>query len=310
MKKIKQLILSLSIIFYGVNLQAQNTYYGTGAGYVGVMNTAFGYYSGDVLQGYGNSTFGHYTGKSISYGSLNTFAGYFAGRYTVNATSNSFMGSYAGYNNTEGDYNLFFGIRSGNENTTGSNNLAIGSYSGYSNSTGSANVFFGHYAGYYETGSNKLYIENSNDSIPLIYGEFDNDLLSIGGRLGIGTRNVPDSIRLAVDGTIIAKEVIITIDDFPDYVFEKSYKLRSLSELESFIGLNGHLPDVPSAEQVEKEGVKMGEMDALLLKKIEELTLYVIEIGKENEKLLEKNRELADRLIGIENMSSNEIIDR
>ena len=202
------------------------------------------------------------------------------------------MGAFSGRYNTEGDYNVFLGYQAGY------------------NTMGSANVFLGKAAGYYESGSNKLYIENSSDSIPLIYGEFDNDLLSIGGSLGIGTRNVPDSIRLAVDGTIIAKEVIITIDDFPDYVFEKSYKLRPLSELESFIGLNGHLPDVPSAEQVEKEGVKMGEMDALLLKKIEELTLYVIEIGKENEKLLETNRKLADRLLGIENMSGNEVIYR
>ena len=73
--------------------------------------------------------------------------------------------------------------------------------------------------------------------------------------------------------------------DWPDYVFEKVYKRLSLSELELFILKNRHLPEVPTADDVEKNGLSLGEMDAILLKKIEELTLYVIEQQKEIEAL-------------------------
>ncbi|WP_430409155.1 hypothetical protein [Kordia sp.] len=73
-----------------------------------------------------------------------------------------------------------------------------------------------------------------------------------------------------------------------DYVFAKNYKLKPLEEVESFINENGHLPNVPSAEEVESDGLNLGEMDAKLLEKIEELTLYVIELKKEINELKKK----------------------
>jgi hypothetical protein len=66
-----------------------------------------------------------------------------------------------------------------------------------------------------------------------------------------------------------------------DYVFNKDYNLKPLEEVEAFINTNGHLPNVPSAKEIEKEGLNLGEMDAKLLEKIEELTLYVIQLKKE-----------------------------
>jgi len=101
------------------------------------------------------------------------------------------------------------------------------------------------------------------------------------GNVGIGT-NEPQS-KLAVDGTICAKEVRVALSGspcWPDYVFNKEYKLRSLSELEQFIKTNKHLPDVPSAEEVKENGIQLGEMNAILLQKIEELTLYIIKLEK------------------------------
>ncbi|MOA38224.1 hypothetical protein D3C78_1598840 [compost metagenome] len=68
-------------------------------------------------------------------------------------------------------------------------------------------------------------------------------------------------------------------------MFEPDYKLRSLSEVEMFIKLNKHLPEIPSAKEVENNGIAVGEMNAKLLQKIEELTLYLIEMKKENEEL-------------------------
>jgi len=101
------------------------------------------------------------------------------------------------------------------------------------------------------------------------------------GYIGIGTAN-PRS-KLAVNGTITAKEVVVSIEGWSDYVLKDDYKLMPLDELERSIEKNGHLPDIPSAEEVKKKGVSVGEMQAKLLKKVEELTLYMIDLKKENE---------------------------
>ncbi len=103
------------------------------------------------------------------------------------------------------------------------------------------------------------------------------------GNIGIGTHN--PQYKLAVNGTIGAREVIVTITGWSDYVFDSEYELRSLNEVESFINTHKHLPEVPSAGEVEKNGVQLGEMNAVLLKKIEELTLYMIEQNKKIETL-------------------------
>lgn len=110
----------------------------------------------------------------------------------------------------------------------------------------------------------------------------NNEYLTIvnGGNVGIGT-TAPDA-RLAVNGQIHATEVKVTTTvPGPDYVFSKTYSLRSLKDVESYIEANQHLPEVPSAVEMEKEGIKVGEMNMLLLKKVEELTLYVIQLKKE-----------------------------
>ena len=67
----------------------------------------------------------------------------------------------------------------------------------------------------------------------------------------------------------------------PDYVFEKNYDLRPLTEVEAYINQNKHLPEIPAAKEMEQNGVNLGEMNMMLLKKVEELTLYVIELKKE-----------------------------
>jgi len=101
-----------------------------------------------------------------------------------------------------------------------------------------------------------------------------NDLI-VKGDVGIGT-STPDS-KLTVNGTIHSKEVKVDLAvPAPDYVFEKDYKLPSLEEIKTYIDKNKHLPEVPSAIEMEMNGVQLGEMNMMLLKKIEELTLYVI----------------------------------
>lgn len=99
---------------------------------------------------------------------------------------------------------------------------------------------------------------------------------NIQGNVGIGIVSNPTD-KLAVNGTIHAKEVRVDLVGWPDYVFKKEYNLPSLQEVEKHIKENGHLKDIPSAEEVAKNGFLLGEMNAKLLQKIEELTLYSIE---------------------------------
>ncbi len=104
------------------------------------------------------------------------------------------------------------------------------------------------------------------------------------GNVGIGTQS-PDQ-KLTVKGKVHAEEVIVDLSiPQPDYVFEDDYELRSLEELEIFIQTNKHLPGIPSAEEVKESGMNAGEMQTKLLEKIEELTLYAIDLKKENAEL-------------------------
>jgi len=86
-----------------------------------------------------------------------------------------------------------------------------------------------------------------------------------------------------VYGQLKSKEVIVTLDEFPDFVFEKNYSLLDLENLEKYISENKHLPEIPSETEVKEKGVDLGEMNAKLLQKIEELTLYLIEQNKRND---------------------------
>lgn len=108
-------------------------------------------------------------------------------------------------------------------------------------------------------------------------------------KVGIGAPP-KETHNLYVAGGITTEEVKVRIQsNWTDYVFKKDYALLSISDLEAFIDQNGHLPEVPSSEDVENNGVNLGEMNALLLKKIEELSLYVIDLKKEIDILKEKN---------------------
>lgn len=105
-----------------------------------------------------------------------------------------------------------------------------------------------------------------------------------GGNVGIGT-NSPNE-KLTVNGTIYGKEVKVDLSvPGPDYVFEESYDLPTLEEIKTYIDAHKHLPDVPSANEMKADGIKLAEMNMILLKKVEELTLYIMQQQQEIEKL-------------------------
>jgi hypothetical protein len=110
--------------------------------------------------------------------------------------------------------------------------------------------------------------------------------ITANGDVGIGTIN--PQAKLAVKGNIFAEKIKVTLaaSDWPDYVFYKSYSLKPLADIERFIKQNHHLPEVPSAAEVKQNGLDLGDNQATLLKKIEELTLYLIEQNKKIEELI------------------------
>lgn len=107
------------------------------------------------------------------------------------------------------------------------------------------------------------------------------------GNVGIGTLN-PDGWKLAVEGKIRAREIRVDNDAWPDYVFTNGYDLLTLEDVRKFIQQHGHLPNVPTAKEVESEGVELGEINKVLLEKVEELTLYILQIEERIQTLKEK----------------------
>jgi len=105
-------------------------------------------------------------------------------------------------------------------------------------------------------------------------------MTDIDGNVGIGTANPKN--KLDVKGTIHSQEVKVDMTDWSDFVFKKEYNLPTLEEVEKHIAEKGHLQDIPNEEEVLKNGINLGEMNAKLLQKIEELTLYIIDMKKEN----------------------------
>ena len=110
------------------------------------------------------------------------------------------------------------------------------------------------------------------------------------GNVGIKTQT-PRDYELAVNGKIRAREIKVEASNWPDYVFEEGYKVETLQKLDSYIKANKHLPGMPSAKEVAENGVQLGEMNKLLLKKVEELTLHLID---EHNKTLVRDTEIEE----------------
>jgi hypothetical protein len=140
------------------------------------------------------------------------------------------------------------------------------------------------------------YARNLNESRNFItIGRYRIDLsapkIYTNGVIGIGT-SVVGSHKLAVAGSIGAREIKVEANGWSDFVFDDDYDLKSIEEVENYIKENGHLSEIPDQKTVEKNGVNLGEMNAKLLEKIEELTLYTIDQQKEIEKLKDQNERL------------------
>jgi hypothetical protein len=150
----------------------------------------------------------------------------------------------------------------------------------------------------YGTSGASIFFQNYNTTT----GIWENHAsMNKDGKFVIGSEltwvsNTPGDYKLYVERGILTEKVkvaIKTTTDWADYVFHKNYKLKTLPELDSFIQKNNHLPGIPSTPEAIANGVDLGKMTSKLLEKIEELTLYIIQINKENQALAEQVKQLA-----------------
>lgn len=273
--------------------------YALNSNVTGNNNVALG---GSALQnntiGGGNTALGTQALFSNTTGDSNLGLGLFALKSNTTGTNNTGIGVLSLANNTTGSNNMAIGVNALNSNISGNTNTAIGRESGFSNTVGNGNLFLGFQAGYSETGSSKLYIANSNTTQPIVYGDFSANFVSIGNNITLAKRDAiatAGSYGLLVEKGILTEKLkVATISsaDWADYVFEPNYKRMSLEEVERFIKAHKHLPNVPSAEEMSKNGLDVVTSDAKLLEKIEELTLYMIDMDKEIKALKKENEQL------------------
>jgi hypothetical protein len=265
----------------------------------GTNNSAMGrntlYYN--TTGGY-NSAVGSYTLHSNTTGNYNTAVGHYALFENDGGLYNSAVGTTALYSNTTGSGNVAFGSYANLFNEEGSNNTIIGYQAG--RGTGvhnkSGNVFIGYQAGYYETDSNTLYIENSDSSSPLIYGEFDNNILTINGDLGVGT--VIPAYDLDVIGDIRATGSVYyggtegntdaSAYTKPDFVFEQGYEVMTIEQVEEYLQRENHLPWLTSAKQEKRENGDVIDMTRMAFETVEtaeNLQIQIIALNKQIELL-------------------------
>lgn len=295
------------------------------------VNVFIGYrsgqnHTGSLEQDDANVFIGNYSGYGNTTGIKNVMIGNRAGFASSTNNFNVMIGSSAGYNNTEG-YNVMLGASAGFNNNE-KNNVFIGYWSGANNYSGKNNVFIGHYSGYSETGSNVFCLQNSSGNKPLIIGKFEigaepnvqseSELKFNARKVGIGFDSNGEfgsfantstwetsgfAYRFFVRGGILAEEVRIrTQANWPDYVFASDYNLMPLTQVEEYISENGHLPNMPSAAEVEKEGIALGSIVKLQQEKIEELTLHLIEQNKKIEALEKQNAKLEELKAKVEQL--------
>jgi len=288
----------------------------TAIGFSSSMGTLFGTSgaAGKTVIGFNANftagVFGNKYGIKVNAKGNNNWAGYFDGRglfseqFFVGALPDLAIGA-ANINNNLGniaalslqsssghplaEYGLFNGFSA---NEDGDQNFAY-----YTHVTGGvANIeTFGHYIEMQGASGIKFgyYVNNPGAAN---WASYFNGRSYISEKLLVGSTTGKPGYMVSVDGKMACEEVLVELSqDWPDYVFESNYKLLTLEELEESIIVEGHLPGIPSAKEVESEGLKVGDMQTKMMEKIEELTLYIIQLNKENSALnarleqLEKN---------------------
>ena len=297
----------------------------------GTNNLFIGQSTSAVIGGTFNTFMGSQAGQGNTTGSYNTYFGYKAGSPNTTGSHNTFVGYEAGKLNTDGDDNVYIGYNAGQGSQRGRRNLLIGPNAGFDGSDGTDNTLLGANAVGVGVGLSNATAIGANARVltsnALVLG--NNVNVGIGtstpqsrleltagtdGRSGLRLTNMTahspttagsagkfltvndnGDVTLAGRLSAVAMHVQPTSESqWADYVFAPAYRLPALSDVEKYIRQNQHLPDMPSAQDMVKQGADLTFLLATLVKKNEELTLHLIEQQKRIEKLekqvLEKNK--------------------
>lgn len=242
----------------------------SGVGGLRVSTTNPGSGTGDWIAG----NYGATTGDRVVMGNL-------LGKATIGAHNNA-LGAWAPLIINQGGGNVAIGTANANGQLQLSNTLAnrkIVLYEAANND----NQYFGFGA----NASTFRYQVDATTTDHVFYAAssstVSNELMRIkgNGNVTIGVATPATGYKLTVAGKIICTELKVQLQPFPDYVFEKTYKLRSLKEVENHIDAYKRLPGMPSAKEVESAGINVGEMQGKVVEKVEELTLYIIQQQKQ-----------------------------
>jgi len=267
----------------------------------GSYNTAVGYMSLANTTGKHNAAFGYNALSGVTTGYDNVGLGYRAGSNISTGIRNINIGPFSGGNYNTYSYNIAIGYCTWS--TSGDNNIIIGKKitlpTGTSNAMNIGGVLYG--SGF-QSG-----LPSSPNSLP-VGGKIGINVVSptatldVAGNVNLSTNitiggvtapwykaNSTDS-TLRINGTIYSKEINVRTNVWADHVFSNGYQLPSLSSVEQYINTNKHLPEIPSEQEVKTNGVDLAQMNVLLLKKVEELTLHMIEQEKRIQELESKNK--------------------
>jgi hypothetical protein len=296
--------------YYSSSVNNSNFLGATAGSYASYSNNSnfLGELAGYYAASANNSNFiGTYTGWGAVSANNSNFLGRSAGYGASYSNNSNFLGSLAGYSASGVSYSNFFGTNVGKSftgNNVGSNNIIIGTNislpNAASNSMNIGGVLFG--TGFYSdvnatdpsilpTSTGKIGIGTSTPTEKLDV----NGNIYTNGKILIGQLNtaVVAPYALAVNGPAIFTKATVKLNaNWPDYVFEPTNKLPTLAEVEAYIAKHKHLQDVPSAAEVKEKGIDLGDNQIILLKKVEELTLYIIDQDKKIVKLQAEKDEL------------------
>jgi hypothetical protein len=213
----------------------------------------------------------------------------------VSYTSGQYSAAFC-YSQADADYSIAGGYLSG---AYGINSIAFGTYA---SAVGKNSIALGSGIDSAQPFANKidnsLMIGFNSSGLPSVFvGPADPKHTEVQfGFVGIGTTTPKH--ELSVNGTVLAKNAVVVENlpgEWPDYVFAKKYPLMPLNEIEKFIEANHHLPGVPTQDQIRKEGLNLGGMEMIMMQKIEELTLHMIQLEKENDSLKDQVKEILNR---------------
>jgi hypothetical protein len=268
-KTMKKTVLVLTAILAGQYLNAQNTPWST-SGPIGIGTTTPSLTLNVDPQGPGGILIGNPSTGSGGFTSL---------QFSISAKQNGYAGIQSIQSSGSAYGSLMLNPMGGNVGIGTTNPAHLLDVNGVINAFSYMSSGLGFYMEVTKDG-----INNSAGSGYLSFrsNNVDNQMIiDPNGNVGIATINT-HGFKFAVNGSAIATSVTVqAYTSWPDYVFKTNYTLPTLTEVKTYIDQNHHLPEIPTAEQIEEDGLNLGEMNKLLVKKVEELTLYLIELNKQ-----------------------------